>query len=109
MKMDISAGASLNTMEVNSYGPNAYGLYNMHGNVREWCRDWFALEMSTDDVEDPVGPETGEYRMIRGGAWRAHVICCGCTFRNISLPAVQGVPTPDRGDERTGFRIVMPL
>ena len=56
---------------VGSYQPNAWGLYDMHGNVSEWCLDWWQKNLGTEDVADPKGASSSpyNYRVIRGGTW----------------------------------------
>lgn len=56
------------TVPVDSFSPNPYGLYNMHGNVSEWVWDYYG-EYPTDAQTDPSGPETGTLRVYRGGGW----------------------------------------
>ncbi len=64
--------------------PNAWGLYDMHGNLHEWCNDWFADYPG--DAADPVGPATGEYRVLRGGFWNTKAQSCRSAYRYSGLP-----------------------
>ena len=72
-------------VSVGSYKPNAFGLYDMHGNVMEWCEDRWR-EYSADAVTDPKGPATGEDRVFRGGSSSNYVLDAHSSYRECVSP-----------------------
>ena len=74
--------SSHQTHDVGSNKPNAWGFYDMHGNVLEWCQDWF-LQSDTTAAEaiDPMGPVTGSFKMMRGGCWFYYARDCRSAYR----------------------------
>ena len=66
--------------------PNAWGLYDMLGNVWEYCSDWYG-PYNSDTVNDPVGPAKGWIRIARGGSWLYAAVNCRSAARNINGPA----------------------
>ena len=73
------------TQEVASYPPNAWGLFDMHGNVWEWTADWYALYPEDKSV-DPTGPENGSRRVNRGGCWLDDAVTCRAARRHADYP-----------------------
>jgi formylglycine-generating enzyme required for sulfatase activity len=68
------------THPVGQKKPNAWGLYDMHGNICEWCSDWYG-DYPSGAVTDPTGPSTGSYRVFRGGSWGVLDVYCRSAFR----------------------------
>ncbi len=81
-----------------TYGENPWGFCDMSGNVEEWCSDWYDL-IGSDEAVDPKGPDTGNFRIVRGGYWRGMAEFCRSGRR--------GYGHPKAGDDRRGFRMAM--
>jgi len=88
------------TVSAGSFSPNAWGLYNMHGNVREWCQDWYAENYPSGAVTDPTGPPSGSHRVLRGGGWLNANEDCRSAYRYANPPDVR--------HKSFGFRLVHP-
>jgi formylglycine-generating enzyme required for sulfatase activity len=78
--------------------PNAWGLYDMHGNVAEWCVDWFE-KYDSSVATDPVGPATGSKRVMRGASWFNPATDC--------QSAIRRAYDPSRRNIASGLRVVM--
>jgi formylglycine-generating enzyme required for sulfatase activity len=80
---------SSDTTGVMSYAPNGYGLYDMAGNVYEWCYDWYGYnyyEASVQEPDNPKGPLQGVYRVLRGGCWKSLKEDLRCSRRHRNNP-----------------------
>lgn len=80
---------STDTTAVCSYAPNPFGIYDMAGNVYEWCYDWYGYnyyEISMQEPEDPSGPLQGVYRVLRGGCWKSSKEDLPCSRRHRNNP-----------------------
>jgi formylglycine-generating enzyme required for sulfatase activity len=83
---------------VKSYPPNPWGLFDMHGNLWEWCQDWLG-PYPAGPVTDPNGPKAGTFRVRRGGSWFKYGTYCRAANRNWAHPASRY--------RTTGFRLVL--
>ena len=92
-----SYNSEFKTHPVGKMSPNELGIYDMSGNVWEWCSDW-ASEYSSQPQTNPQGPETGTCKVVRGGSYVSDYLKCRVSFRNSSVPAV--------ASEEIGFRLV---
>jgi formylglycine-generating enzyme required for sulfatase activity len=93
-------GGLSRTTPAGTYPPNAWGIFDMHGNVWEWCSDWYKSDyFSESPIEDPQGPATGAVRVVRGGSWMVGPEDCASAKRGDMCP-----PAKRRAD--VGFRVI---
>ena len=99
-QIDGKGGYSSNHTKVGSYLPNAWGLYDMHGNVWEWCLDWYKSDLGSSAVTDPKGPDSGSNPVLCGGSYYYNAQYCRSASRyNFSGPSSTRT--------FTGFRVVL--
>ena len=86
------------THPVATKSPNSLGLYDMTGNVKEWCSDWFGLYTS-DSQTNPQGPSSGSARVLRGGSWKTYAQGSRVSFRHLD--------GSESSNANAGFRLVL--
>ena len=89
------------THPVGQKKPNDFGLYDMHGNVLQWCSDWYAESYANANKTDPMGPASGSDRVLRGGCWYGDPDRCRSAYRRWF--------TPDNRHYGVGFRVSVDL
>jgi formylglycine-generating enzyme len=101
-KHNTGEDGHLGTAPVDAFPPNGYGLYNMTGNVWEWCSDWFHPTFHVGGSrKNPRGPKSGTHRVMRGGSYLCHASYC-YRYR----VAARSANTPDSSTGNLGFRCV---
>ena len=90
--------SSSKTHTVKTKAANELGIYDMSGNIYEWCSDWYGTYSSSAQT-DPTGPTTGHNRVSRGGSWSRNATKCRCAYRLITIPSYRNL--------NVGFRLAL--
>ncbi|MDR0565845.1 MAG: SUMF1/EgtB/PvdO family nonheme iron enzyme [Prevotellaceae bacterium] len=98
--MWFAENSGMRTHVVGAKRPNELNLYDMCGNVREWCADWWAPAYPGEEQNNPTGARSGAFRVLRGGGWNYDAQSCRVTFRDYYAPSGSG--------NNFGFRLWMP-
>jgi formylglycine-generating enzyme len=97
---NTQADGFLGTAPVKAFRPNGFGLYNVAGNVWEWCADWFGTDHLARPLADPTGPESGTARVMKGGSYLCHASYC-----NRYRVGARSGNTADSSAGNVGFRV----
>jgi len=93
----LEGTSSEETLPIGTFPPNNWNLYDMHGNVAEWCSDWFS-DYPLESQKNPTGPQSGQGRIIRGGGWNSAESNCRSAYRTYC--------NPEEKKHDIGFRVV---
>ena len=100
-RVPLGADGYSTTAPVAHFAPNPWGVYDMLGNVWEWCSDWYTRDYADLPMTDPAGPPSGAVRAVRGSGW--------ASVQWTARSASRGRRVPDEGLVNLGFRLVSPL